>query len=242
MIQTQRDDACGVLEVTASGKLHADDYNQLVDDFDSFVQEHERVAVLFVMRDFHGWDLGAAWEDCKLWVHHFGDFRRIALVGDHAWQRVMADLCRVLTTAPVKYYQLDHLEDAREWIRGPASSAVALELDESTGIAHVRLTGKLDSVEFDRITPLIDAFVERHGRIRICLDMHEFDGWDSLGALRDHLVFIFKHKRFVSRIAFVGDRRFLRAAAAVVGSLGHAEIQSFATDHAEQANTWLEKK
>ena len=38
------------------------------------------------MTGFQGWDAGAAWEDLKFDLKHFGDIERLAMVGDKKWQ------------------------------------------------------------------------------------------------------------------------------------------------------------
>ncbi len=44
------------------------------------------------------------------------DFR-IAIVGDKAWEKVMATLCKPFTKADVQYYDVADMELARAWLR-----------------------------------------------------------------------------------------------------------------------------
>ena len=42
------------------------------------------------MKDFHGWDAGALWEDIKFDLKHFSDIERVAMVGEKKWQKGMS--------------------------------------------------------------------------------------------------------------------------------------------------------
>jgi len=238
VVEVRFDDGAGVVEVTASGKLTRADYESFVDAFDAFVRCHGRVSVLFVMRDFHGWDLSGAWEDTKLWAHHLGGFRRIALVGEAGWQRAMAGLCRLFTTAPVRFFGMDEVEAARAWVRGPAEGAVHVALDEERALARVRIEGELTPEDFERVGAQIDPFIERHGTIRILLDVRGFHGWDSIEALVDHLRFIGRHQRHAGRIAVVGSHAWQRLLATTLGHLLHPEVRYFGGDEAA-AEAWV---
>lgn len=238
-IEIASDDAKATLSIVCSGHLHRDDYARLVPAFEEFARNHDRISILFVMRDFHGWDLGASWEDLKLWTHHFGDFRRLALVGEHGWQRAMSGFCRLLTAAPVRYFDLPQLDEAQRWVLGPTAGHVHLDLDEDAGTARVRIEGALAPEDFERITPRIDEFIERHGCIRIRLDLRGFEGWDSIEALSDHMGFVRKHHKFAGRLAVIGDKTWQRVAARVIGSALHPEVRVFTSAREGDADAWL---
>jgi len=105
-----------LLEVGVSGKLHKDDYREFVPEFERLVRDYGKLRVLFDMKEFHGWDLEAAWEDIKFDVRHFSDIERIAMVGDKAWENGMANFCRPFTSAKIRYFDKTEESDARAWI------------------------------------------------------------------------------------------------------------------------------
>ena len=105
-----------VLQVTVSGKLAAEDYKRFLPEFERLVQEHGKISVLVDMKDFHGWEPRALWEDLKLDVKHFADIDRLAMVGDKQWEKGMADFCRPFTTARIRYFDQADAEVARDWI------------------------------------------------------------------------------------------------------------------------------
>ena len=57
------------------------------------IADHGKIRVLFEMRDFHGWEAGALWEDVKFDFKHFSDIERAAMVGDKTWEKWMATFC-----------------------------------------------------------------------------------------------------------------------------------------------------
>lgn len=57
------------------------------------------------MREFHGWSMGALWEDIKFDLHHFADIERLALIGDKKWEVGMAVFCKPFTTAKIRYFE-----------------------------------------------------------------------------------------------------------------------------------------
>jgi polyribonucleotide nucleotidyltransferase len=72
--------------------------------------------VLLEMSDFHGWELGAAWEDTKFTFRHFNDISRIAMVGDRTWEKGMSTFCKAFTKAEIRYFDSGEKEKAIQWI------------------------------------------------------------------------------------------------------------------------------
>jgi hypothetical protein len=73
--------------------------------------------MLVQMHEFHGWELGALWEDVKFDAKHFTDIERLALVGESKWEAGMAAFCRPFTTASIKYFDHSKEAEAETWIR-----------------------------------------------------------------------------------------------------------------------------
>lgn len=98
------------------GQLIKDDYEHFVPEFDRLVGLHGKLRVLFDLTDFHGWTVGALWEDTKFGVHHFGDIDRLAMVGDKKWQKGLATFCKPFTKATVKYFDQTDAVEAGKWL------------------------------------------------------------------------------------------------------------------------------
>lgn len=105
-----------ILILTLSGKLTKEDYAHFSPEVEQAVKEHGKVRILVRMKDFHGWTLGAMWEDVKFDVHHFSHIERLALVGESRWEAGMAVFCKPFTTAKVKYFDESKADEADGWI------------------------------------------------------------------------------------------------------------------------------
>lgn len=114
LLQEERESR--VVEVTVSGKLTKDDYEQFVPVIERRIAEHGKVRILVRMHDFHGWDAGALWDDLRFDARHFNDIERLAIVGDKAWEHGMALFCKPFTTAEIRYFEREHEDEARTWL------------------------------------------------------------------------------------------------------------------------------
>jgi hypothetical protein len=114
-IELQGDSATKLLEVKVSGKLSKEDYDELEPLVDELI-ELGKIKILFVMHDFHGWDLGAIWEDTKFATKHCRDIEKIAMIGEKTWEKWMAAICKPFTMSKVKYFDAGEEEAARQWL------------------------------------------------------------------------------------------------------------------------------
>lgn len=115
-IQLNEENNGTLLTIHVTGTLIKEDYEEFVPAFDRLVRQHGKLRVLFDMTDFHGWAVGAAWEDTKFAIRHFADIERLALVGDKEWQQRMAIFCKPFTRAQVRYFNRAKAAEARKWL------------------------------------------------------------------------------------------------------------------------------
>jgi hypothetical protein len=100
-----------------SGKLHDEDYKTFVPVIDAAAGT-QKIRLLVQFHDFHGWDVGALWDDVRFATTHCTKFDRIALVGDKAWERWMARVCGPFTMAKVRYFDAAEIDQAWAWLGG----------------------------------------------------------------------------------------------------------------------------
>jgi hypothetical protein len=105
------------LLVKLSGKLTKEDYQQFVPEIERLIQKEGKLRILVQMHDFHGWTMGALWEDIKFDLKHFGHIERLALVGERKWEAGMAVFCKPFTRATIRYFDEAHSEEAQRWIK-----------------------------------------------------------------------------------------------------------------------------
>lgn len=129
-----------VIVIRASGALSVADYAEFAPQIEDSVQEYGKIRIVFVMTDFHGWELSAVWEDIKFDAKHYRNIERLALVGDRAWERGMAAFCLPFTTADIRYFDIADEADAATWaqeanVAAPTDAAtVPVQLDRLSAV------------------------------------------------------------------------------------------------------------
>lgn len=99
-----------------SGKLHDEDYKMFVPLVDEAIAKQGKVRMLAQFHDFHGWDMHALWDDTKFAATHITKIERIALVGEKAWEKWMAVVCKPFSMAKIRYFDVAELEAAKAWL------------------------------------------------------------------------------------------------------------------------------
>jgi hypothetical protein len=99
-----------------SGKLRDEDYKTFVPLVDAEIAKEGKARLLAWFHDFHGWDMHALWDDIKFATTHSTRIERVALVGDKAWEKGMAQVCKPFTMAKVRYFDAADLEAAKAWL------------------------------------------------------------------------------------------------------------------------------
>ena len=106
-----------IIEVFVSEKLTKEDYKLFIPQVEKDIAQNGKVRILFVMQDFHGWEMSALWEDIKFDVKHFADIECLAMIGDKKWEKGMAKFCVPFTTAKIRFFPPEEIEDARKWLQ-----------------------------------------------------------------------------------------------------------------------------
>ncbi len=105
-----------LLEVKVSGKLSKEDYERFEPAVEKLISDSGKIKILFVMHDFHGWELGAVWEDIKFATTHCRDIEKLAMVGEKTWEKWMAAICKPFTMSTIKYFDAAEEDAARTWL------------------------------------------------------------------------------------------------------------------------------
>jgi hypothetical protein len=76
--------------------------------------------------------------------------------------------------------------------------------------------------------------MERYGKIRLLVTMHDFEGWDA-GALGEDIKWEAKHFHHTERISIVGAERWQKRTAQVCSTLTTAQVRFFCFDRLDAA-------
>ena len=108
----------GVIGFEASGKLHAEDYRDVLLPPVEAAAEAGSVRLVLVISDFDGLSGGALWQDLKMGVHHLGSWKRIALVTDVDWMRHMMSMFGWMTPGEARQFPMAERAEAITWAAG----------------------------------------------------------------------------------------------------------------------------
>jgi hypothetical protein len=115
-IQINDENGGKICLVHVSGELVTADYKHCISEFERLVKQHGKLRVLFDMRNFHGWDAGALWQELKFDIKHFKDIERCAAVGDQHWQQWLTEFCEPFTKATIRYFDSAQAAAAQKWL------------------------------------------------------------------------------------------------------------------------------
>ena len=118
MIKELRDLATPLIGFEASGKLHAEDYRDVLLPAIEKAASSGDVRIVLVMPEFDGISAGAVWQDLKMGIEKFNAWKRIALVTDIEWMVHAVSMFAWMTPGQVKHFSMAEKADAITWARG----------------------------------------------------------------------------------------------------------------------------
>ena len=107
-----------VIALSFSGLITSKDYtDSLIPLIDAAAKEHDKLKLLCVLDQyFDGYSAGAMWDDMRFGFSHLTTFSKLALVTDIDWIRKSAKLFGSLMPTEVMVFDVDDLDDAKNWI------------------------------------------------------------------------------------------------------------------------------
>jgi len=201
-------------------------------------EAHDRIRILAqIGPKFEGYSLEAAWDDAKLGLRHWSGFERAAIVSDVDWIKTMVRALGFVMPCPIKVFDLDELEDARYWLSEALGSISIKEVGD--GVLRVELAGNLDIAAYASVNDELDAIIATNGRIKLLLDLREFDGWQGLSGLAEHFSLVRDHRHAPTRVAVVGNQEWQKMAERVFSKFVDADVKFFESPAADGAETWI---
>jgi stage II sporulation SpoAA-like protein len=118
---------------------------------------------------------------------------------------------------------------------------IKFELLKEAGVLLVEPKSALSTDDFREISRVIDPYIREKGKLSgLLIEAPSFPGWDSFGALIDHMKFVYDHHRKIDRVAAVTDNAFLKIAPKIADHFAHPEIKVFGAKEKENALAWLQ--
>ena len=117
---------------------------------------------------------------------------------------------------------------------------IEYELDTENSIVLVRPKSALEQDDFRKLANAVDPHIEAAGDLAgLIIEASGFPGWDSFGALINHIRFVRDHHKHVKKVAVVTDSALGDFAERLASHFVSAEIRHFPEGHAEEARQWI---
>ncbi|MFZ5962654.1 STAS/SEC14 domain-containing protein [Thalassococcus sp. BH17M4-6] len=224
-----------------AGTVSQEDYETvLIPALEAAIEEHERLRLLVrVESDFKDYTLGALFEDMRVGLKHWRGFDRVALVAETKWVVRAVKAFSIFMPCPVAVFDLSEQDEAHRWLT--ESLGAIHQTDLGGGVLHVQLMGKLDAAVYDEEEQDLDAFIRANDGFKLLLDLREFDGWQGLAALGEHLSLVRDHRSLVDRMAIVGSARYIKLGERLASKFINAKVKQFDDDELDAAKEWIAK-
>lgn len=112
-------------------------------------------------------------------------------------------------------------------------------LEESKdALVAFRISGNIDKNDYDVMLPVLEERIKQHGKIKVYAEVWEVEDI-SIGALWDEIKFDFKHAADFSRVAIVGDQKWIDWITLAAKPFTTAEVKYFDFTQRDQAWAWI---
>ena len=100
-----------------SGTLKRADFAAFQTEAAQKIDAGSKPKLLVILENFDGWERGVDWNDLDFLVSHSGAIAKIAIVADPKWEaKALAFAGAGVRSAPVRFFNLAELTDARAWL------------------------------------------------------------------------------------------------------------------------------
>jgi hypothetical protein len=118
---------------------------------------------------------------------------------------------------------------------------MTFELSKETGVLIIQPKGALSADDFREVSRTVDPYIREKGKLTgLLIEAPSFPGWDSFGALIEHMKFVKGHHRQIDRVAAVTDSKILTIAPKIAAHFAHPELKVFGSGEKARALVWLQ--
>ena len=111
------------------------------------------------------------------------------------------------------------------------------EMDNLASVEIV-ISDHVTTEEFDATAKKLEAFIARHGRVRVLEIIKDFEGMDTKAFWHD-LKFSLRHLKDFSRCAIVSDAKWFSLWSALAEPFIACEVAYFPPEDVDAARDWL---
>lgn len=231
----------GVIGFHASGVVTKEDYTDIIiPEVEKVLKTHKRLNILYVLDDdFDHYAWQAIFEDTKVGITHPFSWGKIAIVTNVEWMLKAVKYMGPFIPYKVQTYSSSQLKDATQWLE-EEEHHLNIELDEKNRILILEPTQALLSSDFVHLQKIIDPYLSQGNTLKgVMIKTKNFPGWDSLSAIKEHVIFVKEHEEKIEKLAFVTDSSFIDVAKTIASAFVHPQMKEFDYDKADDALKWL---
>ena len=109
---------------------------------------------------------------------------------------------------------------------------------DDTRTLEIVASGHFGREEYDRAIEQTQAFIDRHGTIKIIEVVESFEGFDP-SVIWPGIKFDFRNIRNISHVAVVSDIGWLSPLAKAAGAFLSTKLRTFGMDQLDEAREWI---
>lgn len=118
-IQYHLDNEHAIVELTVHGKITKTDFNDIADEFKTFIDEHQTIKILEYVESFPRFPLSLLWRGLKFDIKHLKNISHCAVVTDSHVIKAIAKMTNLFTRCRVRVFRLQNVNEASEWLKQP---------------------------------------------------------------------------------------------------------------------------
>jgi hypothetical protein len=118
MIEIQEYTDSNIVEMTLSGSVTAQEFDDTLARFKTAIERHGRIRLLEDIGELDAppIPLTKLWADVKFSFEHLSDVTHVAVVADQGWIGVYVNMLNPLMKAELKHFKRAELDIARSWL------------------------------------------------------------------------------------------------------------------------------
>lgn len=106
-----------LVAVEVTNEIADEDYKSLIPLIEKKIDQYGSVRLFFELdASVDKIEPASFWQELKFDVKHFNDIDKIAVVGDKAWENLLAKTNKLLTSGEVKYFEPAKRNEAMAWV------------------------------------------------------------------------------------------------------------------------------
>jgi hypothetical protein len=113
-----------------------------------------------------------------------------------------------------------------------------IELTEEGKFIHLKITGKLETEDYEFFVPEIEQQIKQFGKMNMLLELSDFHGWTA-GAAWEDTKFGIKHFNDIKHLAIIGDKAWEKGMAYFCKVFMTAKVKYFDVSERDKAMTWI---